>query len=497
MISSAFGGHVQSASGSQERHDYLHQQQLVSARSIETPLGSTFGIDALYDQSFSTFSAAVAPLVKKDTEVVKMDGVAVERGVLEEPHEPSYESNTYTAHRHRQSTNSSRPVLLSSTSVSTMSTEITVPQTTSAGNGGSWSDDDEQASSVSTDTEVELESGVEDQTGSLHVHRPTRRMNSTRTGGKSHYSAYRRRIQTMDGTNSMQFFNRHLQHVVQQNHGVSGGGSHNGRRPAGCAMDASSPSIFSNATLSPASCTTTTSIHSALTTTSFASSASGFTAITGTTSSSVYALSSSDPSETSISRRTTADSATSTLCGVTSATTCNNGKAALHAKGARRFIRWIHPDIINQRTDSKTPPPPSQPRLQRNGKKGPKRPDAKAFFSNERTYMHWIKFGLLLGSMALTLVSFGKSMGLQVGLFLVLVAMSTLVYATTIFHLRDRWMKQFRLDVLYYDRLGPSVLFIALFLAFATNVALTVLKLMDEDGSDNDGLNFYNGHLDI
>ena len=36
---------------------------------------------------------------------------------------------------------------------------------------------------------------------------------------------------------------------------------------------------------------------------------------------------------------------------------------------------------------------------------------------------------------------------MQVGLFLVLLAMSTLVYATTIFHLRGRWMKQFRLDV--------------------------------------------------
>ncbi|KAK3847734.1 MAG: hypothetical protein J3R72DRAFT_359536, partial [Linnemannia gamsii] len=105
----------------------------------------------------------------------------------------------------------------------------------------------------------------------------------------------------------------------------------------------------------------------------------------------------------------------------------------------------------------------------------PKRPDAKAFFSNERTYMHWIKFGLLLGSMAMTLISFGKATGLQVGLFLVLVAMSTLVYATTIFHLRDRWMKQFRLDVLYYDRIGPSVLFIALFLAFSTNVACKFL----------------------
>ncbi|KAI8594567.1 hypothetical protein EDD21DRAFT_282053, partial [Dissophora ornata] len=96
--------------------------------------------------------------------------------------------------------------------------------------------------------------------------------------------------------------------------------------------------------------------------------------------------------------------------------------------------------------------------------------DAKTFFSNERTYMHWIKFGLLLGSMALTLLSFGKAVGLNVGLFLVLVAMSTLVYATAVFHLRHRWMIQMRRDVKFYDRVGPTLLFMALFLAYATNV---------------------------
>ncbi|KAG0033814.1 hypothetical protein BGZ82_005971 [Podila clonocystis] len=36
-------------------------------------------------------------------------------------------------------------------------------------------------------------------------------------------------------------------------------------------------------------------------------------------------------------------------------------------------------------------------------RKGPQKVDAKALFSNERTFMHWIKFGLLLGTMALNL----------------------------------------------------------------------------------------------
>ncbi|GJJ76655.1 hypothetical protein EMPS_09014 [Entomortierella parvispora] len=124
------------------------------------------------------------------------------------------------------------------------------------------------------------------------------------------------------------------------------------------------------------------------------------------------------------------------------------------------------------------------------GKKGPKKPDAKAYFSNERTFMHWIKFGLLLGSMALTLLSFGKDVGMQVGLFLVLVTMSTLVYATTTFHLRHRWMKQMRVDVKFYDRIGPTILFASLFLAFAANIILTMHKIMDDQ--DDGGLNFYN-----
>ncbi|KAG0307071.1 hypothetical protein BGZ97_000521, partial [Linnemannia gamsii] len=576
MIASAFGNHVQSVSGSQDRQQ---QQQSGSARSIETPLGSTYGLDTLYNQSCST--PAQAPLGKKDV-VVEMDVEMAENVTrTEQSNQPSLEPNTSSQ------SSSPGPVLLPpSTPVSIISSGPTVPHTattlSSGRGGGPWSDEEDQSSSVSTDTEVEMESEVDDQAGSLHVHRPARRTTSSRTGGKSHYSVYRRRIQSIsqlrklqleqqqqdqqsqgqqrqqqvqqlqheqetmvndffhpdigddddstssilaisttgkatakrntqeaDGTHSMHFFNRHLQRVQQQAFG-------GGRRPEGYAMDASSPSIFSNMILSPASCKTVTSIHSAMTTgseTSYASSTtSGFSAITGTTSSSVYSLSSSDPSNISISRTTTVISETSTLCG-NDTNGSSNDRTPLRPRGVRRFFHWtclntsLRPFSSSsalkcseksgkpQDSDTSTPrrltlqelssresrffgkgqptsthttAPRDPPR--RHGKKGPRRPDAKAFFSNERTYMHWIKFGLLLGSMALTLLSFGKSMGLQVGLFLVLVAMSSLVYATTIFHLRDRWMKQFRLDVLYYDRVGPTVLFMALFLAFATNV---------------------------
>ncbi|KAI1321194.1 Phosphate metabolism transcription protein [Mortierella claussenii] len=123
-------------------------------------------------------------------------------------------------------------------------------------------------------------------------------------------------------------------------------------------------------------------------------------------------------------------------------------------------------------------------------------PDAKAFFSNERTYMHWIKFGLLIGSMALTLLSFSteSTVAVHVGLILVAVAMSTLVYATAIFHLRHKWMIQLRKDQKYYDEFGPTILFLALFMAYATNVVLTMNRFVG-DYSDDRGYNFFNNNI--
>ncbi|KAF9200187.1 hypothetical protein BGZ49_009601 [Haplosporangium sp. Z 27] len=127
-------------------------------------------------------------------------------------------------------------------------------------------------------------------------------------------------------------------------------------------------------------------------------------------------------------------------------------------------------------------------------------PDSKAFFSNERTYLHWIKFGLLLGSMGSTLVNFGENAGDRgilgvssiselIGLFLVLMTMVTLVYATAVFHLRHRWMIQLRQDVTFYDRTGPTILFVALFLAYVGNF-LAALTIDKSEG----GYNIYEDH---
>ncbi|KAG0298045.1 hypothetical protein BGZ96_003313 [Linnemannia gamsii] len=123
--------------------------------------------------------------------------------------------------------------------------------------------------------------------------------------------------------------------------------------------------------------------------------------------------------------------------------------------------------------------------------------DRKALFSNERTLVHWIKFGILLGTMALTLCNFGRigSLAFYIGSSMLLVAMTTLGYAIFTFHYRDRSLSR-RLtmamarkkakrnkkgaeavdpatliakEVCYYDRKGPTIVCCLLIFACSIN----------------------------
>ncbi|KAK3826915.1 MAG: hypothetical protein JOS17DRAFT_664119, partial [Linnemannia elongata] len=94
----------------------------------------------------------------------------------------------------------------------------------------------------------------------------------------------------------------------------------------------------------------------------------------------------------------------------------------------------------------------------------------KAQFSNERTLVHWIKFGILLGTMALTLCNFGRigSLAFYIGSSMLLLAMTTLGYAILMFHYRDRSLGR-RLKVCYYDRKGPTIVCCVLIFACSIN----------------------------
>ncbi|KAF9542925.1 hypothetical protein EC957_001441 [Mortierella hygrophila] len=108
------------------------------------------------------------------------------------------------------------------------------------------------------------------------------------------------------------------------------------------------------------------------------------------------------------------------------------------------------------------------------GVKRPKKADSignkKAKFSNERTMVHWIKAAMLMGSLAMTLLSFGDNQVTPyIGVSLLMTCLMMLIYATTIFQVRMEWLNMRRKDVLYYDRFAPSILTLVVVSIFIFN----------------------------
>ncbi|KAG0307419.1 hypothetical protein BGZ98_000313 [Dissophora globulifera] len=98
----------------------------------------------------------------------------------------------------------------------------------------------------------------------------------------------------------------------------------------------------------------------------------------------------------------------------------------------------------------------------------------KTQFSNERLYLHWIRFGVLQGSIAVMLLSYGIGIASYVGVATLILAMSTLIYATTLYHKRHLYLSMKRKDVKYFARTVPTLLTIGLFIIYTANFVLTL-----------------------
>ncbi|KAF9973148.1 vacuolar transporter chaperone [Actinomortierella ambigua] len=101
----------------------------------------------------------------------------------------------------------------------------------------------------------------------------------------------------------------------------------------------------------------------------------------------------------------------------------------------------------------------------------PVRVEPKVFFANERTFLSWLNFTVLLGSLAIGLLNFGDRVGkISAGVF-TFVAMAIMLYALATFHWRaDRIRK--RLPGPYDDRFGPTVLCVFILAAILINFGL-------------------------
>ncbi len=94
-----------------------------------------------------------------------------------------------------------------------------------------------------------------------------------------------------------------------------------------------------------------------------------------------------------------------------------------------------------------------------------------AKFSNERTMLIWMNVTVNLGSLSLMLLSFGtNSFTPYVGVALLVVCLSMLIYSVTTFQVRMEWLNMGREDVVYYDRWTPSLITLALFATYALNL---------------------------
>ncbi|CAI5758403.1 unnamed protein product [Candida verbasci] len=103
----------------------------------------------------------------------------------------------------------------------------------------------------------------------------------------------------------------------------------------------------------------------------------------------------------------------------------------------------------------------------------PARVEPKVFFANERTFLSWLNFTVILGSLGVGLLNFGDYVGrISAGLF-TFIAMLTMLYALVTYHWRAKAIR-LRGSGPYDDRFGPTMLCFFLLVAVIVNFILRI-----------------------
>ncbi|KAI9843826.1 MAG: hypothetical protein M1837_006087 [Sclerophora amabilis] len=103
----------------------------------------------------------------------------------------------------------------------------------------------------------------------------------------------------------------------------------------------------------------------------------------------------------------------------------------------------------------------------------PVRVEPKVYFAAERTFLSWLEFSIILGSIAATLLNFGDTVSLASAWGFTFVACIGLMYSLIIYLWRVDKIRK-RRAVRYHDAIGPSVLCLGLLAAVALNFGLRV-----------------------
>jgi len=105
----------------------------------------------------------------------------------------------------------------------------------------------------------------------------------------------------------------------------------------------------------------------------------------------------------------------------------------------------------------------------------PTRVEPKVFFANERTFLSWLNFTVVLGGLSVGLLNFGDKVGRISAALFTVVAMGAMLYALVTFHWRARAIRR-RGQGNFDDRYGPTVLAITLLAAVIVNFVLRVVE---------------------
>ncbi|KAK5451421.1 vacuolar transporter chaperone [Exophiala xenobiotica] len=109
----------------------------------------------------------------------------------------------------------------------------------------------------------------------------------------------------------------------------------------------------------------------------------------------------------------------------------------------------------------------------------PVRVEPKVYFATERTFLSWLEFSIIIGSIAATLLNFGDSVSLASAWGFTIVACAALVYSVVIYWLRVQMIRKRRASISrYYDRYGTTALCVGLLVA----TALTFVFRVRENG---------------
>ncbi|KAI0784297.1 SPX-domain-containing protein [Abortiporus biennis] len=111
----------------------------------------------------------------------------------------------------------------------------------------------------------------------------------------------------------------------------------------------------------------------------------------------------------------------------------------------------------------------------------PVRIEPKVYFATERTFLKWLNFAVIIGTIATTLLNFippDDKVGLiSAGLF-TFAALAAIAYSAIIFVYRAWHIRHRRAEGMYYDKYGPTILSVLLLGALGANVGLRLREMV-------------------